>query len=262
MECHFIHVPMNSEAETIKKTSDLKTYHKEYHNSEKWKEYLKGYVENNKEVINKKKRESNKNKKVLQDLIEHCINTKTIRFEKWDDIEVALRSTNIIDEDKTKDSDHVKESYKYLLMDDCSVSFSEDKIEAKLDDGKFESVQDLLDRLSLKELQERLLDKCKKMKALVDSSYSNVVSRDKMIVLMQRITRIVATILDTVQNEKVTSPEHNRTKIDDFVEYVAKVAVYTVVELRSECLALNLPSIGKKFDLLNRIVAFRYSKLN
>lgn len=69
-----------------KKTKDLKEYHKEYHKSEKWKEYLSSYVNENKDLLNKKKREDRFIKKEILNIIKNCILQNTILFKNEDDL--------------------------------------------------------------------------------------------------------------------------------------------------------------------------------
>jgi hypothetical protein len=90
-----------------KKTKDLKEYYKNYHKSDKWKEYLSTYVSEHKDILNKKKRDDRKNKKEIQTIIKNCILQNTIYFVNIEELEKCCKLSDI------EFSDDIKQNLLY-----------------------------------------------------------------------------------------------------------------------------------------------------
>lgn len=74
----------------VKKTEDIKTYHKEYkQNNENWKEYLSAYVEKNKDKLNERKRIDRKVKNDLFTLIKILVENNMISFKNDEDFKTV-----------------------------------------------------------------------------------------------------------------------------------------------------------------------------
>ena len=74
----------------VKKTQDIKTYHKEYkQNNVNWKEYLSLYVEKNKDKLNEKKRIDRKVKNELFNLMKISIENNSVFFKNEEDMKIA-----------------------------------------------------------------------------------------------------------------------------------------------------------------------------
>lgn len=74
----------------VKKTEDIKTYHKEYKkNNEGWKEYLSAYVEKNKDKLNERKRIDRKVKNDLFTLIKTLVENNMISFKNDEDFKTV-----------------------------------------------------------------------------------------------------------------------------------------------------------------------------
>ncbi len=87
------------DVQTIQKkkvTSDIKEYHKNYQQTEKWKEYFSTYLNENKDLLNKKKRDNSKVKKELKNIIKNCILQNTIFFTHIEDLDKCCNFTKII----------------------------------------------------------------------------------------------------------------------------------------------------------------------
>ena len=75
----------------MKKGAKVRSYQKEYHQSQKWKEYYQEYTSTHKTELNQKKKLDRSKKNSIFSIIKNCIEAGTVHFDNKEDLDEIMK---------------------------------------------------------------------------------------------------------------------------------------------------------------------------